>query len=705
MAQHKTGTMNDGTERARWNKSGAWTRHWLWVWALVLAVGAMAAGCAAPMSPGTPVELQSAAEEQVTRLEPGSTSLLRTVDHALGTVEVPADPQRVVVLDAMDNVLALGIRPVGAANWMGTATGEQAAFPSYLDQETLAEIEWLGSNQQPSLERIVSLQPDLILGRTTWHEAIYDELSSIAPTFLVDASSEMTWKEQLAAYALALNRVEAGESLLAAYHQRAAAIQTALETLESSPLVSVVRFDPERIVIYGPEIFAGSVLADAGVARPPHQAEIARSEQISLEEIPRIDGDVLFPIAANPQESLLHTLQENPLWSRLQAVADDRVYPVSFDVWIGGWTITGAHLILDDLERYLLPPGTAVSSAESGESVADTIDLAQLHLLSVPGFPTLDPPVPLFELVAESADTLTVRHFHGETEIPRNPQRIVTSLGTAEILISLGVMPLGYASRQDLSPVVREIAPDVIYLPVIDTGPNLEQLAALEPDLIIGYSFLGGNNPQDYDLISQIAPTVVFNDWPAYNWQDSTRQIAQLLGDAEQAETVIADYNARVAQIRREIAPDFGSDTVSALLFFDTPWLYSPMHASPDGERLVYSANVGWVYFDLGLIPGPEVVDFLAADQDGVPLAFFEIVHERLPDLQADHLIIFPGGYSGAEEISESYVEYTQSALWQTLPAVQQDQVYVITGVNRPGGYYSLLDVMERLARAVEESR
>lgn len=278
----------------------------------------------------------------------------RTIEHALGEIAVPAEPQRVVVLDALDNVIALGIQPVGAANWIGTATGEQAAFPAYLDQGTLAGIEWLGDNKQPDLERVVALRPDLILGRTNWHEEIYDQLSAIAPTVLVDQRALGGWKEQFVAYAEALNRADQAEALMAAYDARAADLAERLAQLPGPPEVSLVRFDPDRIVIYGPEIFAGSVLADAGVTRPPQQREIGRSQEISPEELELIDGDVLLVVAADPDESILADLQANPLWSQLRAVQNERVHAVSFDVWVGGWTITGANLILDDLERLLL---------------------------------------------------------------------------------------------------------------------------------------------------------------------------------------------------------------------------------------------------------------------------------------------------------------------------------------------------------------
>ncbi|KAB8142227.1 iron-siderophore ABC transporter substrate-binding protein [Chloroflexia bacterium SDU3-3] len=276
------------------------------------------------------------------------------VTHALGKSEVPAHPQRVVVLDAMDDVLALGITPVGAANWVGSASGAQAAFPPYLDQRMLAEIAWLGDNKQPDLETIVRLKPDLILGRTTWHEAIYKELSAIAPTVIVDQKALGGWKGQFLAYADALNKTAQAQGMLDAYEARAASIKARLAQLSPAPEVSLARFDPGRIVIYERQIFAGSVLEDAGVRRPAGQDADESSREISVEELAAVDGDVLLVVQADAQNSTLAELSGSPLWAQLKAVKSGRVVNVSFDVWVGGWTITGANLILDDLERHLL---------------------------------------------------------------------------------------------------------------------------------------------------------------------------------------------------------------------------------------------------------------------------------------------------------------------------------------------------------------
>jgi len=105
----------------------------------------------------------------------GEESATRTVEHAMGESEVPEEPERVVVLDTgeLDSAVSLGVTPVGAVE---AVPGE--GFPSYL--EGVEGVEIVGTIEEPNLETISTLEPDLILSSNLRHEGIYDQLSQIA---------------------------------------------------------------------------------------------------------------------------------------------------------------------------------------------------------------------------------------------------------------------------------------------------------------------------------------------------------------------------------------------------------------------------------------------------------------------------------------------------------------------------------------------
>ncbi|MGO4757728.1 ABC transporter substrate-binding protein, partial [Streptomyces sp. 2MCAF27] len=97
----------------------------------------------------------------------------RTITHAMGKTELKAQPKRVVVLDVgeLDNVVSLGIKPVGLAPTEGSPE-----LPSYLKKEA-GDPKNVGTINNLNLEAIAGLKPDLILGSQLRAADKYDELS------------------------------------------------------------------------------------------------------------------------------------------------------------------------------------------------------------------------------------------------------------------------------------------------------------------------------------------------------------------------------------------------------------------------------------------------------------------------------------------------------------------------------------------------
>ncbi|MDQ0061970.1 ABC transporter substrate-binding protein [Paenibacillus harenae] len=147
---------------------------------------------------------------------------VRTIKHVLGETEIKGTPKKVVVLEwtYAEDLLALGVQPAGV-----TDIENYNVWYGYLEQKLNADVVDLGSRQEPSLETITSLAPDLIIGVQTRHEAIYDQLKAIAPTLIfnpfpaeggVDQYTEM--EETFLAIGEALNKKTEAESVLADLH-------------------------------------------------------------------------------------------------------------------------------------------------------------------------------------------------------------------------------------------------------------------------------------------------------------------------------------------------------------------------------------------------------------------------------------------------------------------------------------------------------
>jgi iron complex transport system substrate-binding protein len=146
----------------------------------------------------------------------------RTIKHALGETKITGTPKKVVVLEwtYAEDLIALGVQPTGVADVKGYGEWYGAIDPK-LD----ATVVDVGTRQEPSIETITSLDPDLIIGVSFRHEAIYDQLSAIAPTLIfnpypeeggLDQYSEM--EQTFSAIADAVGKKAEGEKVLADLH-------------------------------------------------------------------------------------------------------------------------------------------------------------------------------------------------------------------------------------------------------------------------------------------------------------------------------------------------------------------------------------------------------------------------------------------------------------------------------------------------------
>ena len=279
----------------------------------------------------------------------GASRESRTVEHAMGEAEIEGTPKRVVVLDTgeLDSAMSLGVKPVGAVEAV-----EGLGLPSYL--EGTGEIEDVGTIEEPNLEKIATLNPDLILSSKLRHEQIYDQLSQIAPTVFTETTG-VTWKENFEKHAEAMNRSDQAKKVMAGYEDRIGRFKNAMGDRLGENEVSVVRFLPGETRIYQKESFIGTVLEDAGLPRPASQdVDEFALLNVSEEEIPEMDGDAIFvTVYGAPEDSTEDKITSDPLWRKLEAVRQDRVYEVSDDLWMLGIGPTAAGGIVDDLDEHL----------------------------------------------------------------------------------------------------------------------------------------------------------------------------------------------------------------------------------------------------------------------------------------------------------------------------------------------------------------
>lgn len=278
----------------------------------------------------------------------------KVVKHALGETRIPIKPQRIIVLNdigLLDPVLSLGIKPIGTVSY----------FPQYdflfrgVTNNEAAGIEIIGNGNQPNLERVLKLKPDLILMRE-YQKSLYKELSAIAPTVMVDLPGlNYSFKENLRFIAQVLGESEKAEQVIAKYYERVKKLQNLIgERLKEIEVSVIYIFGENLISTYSDNETYNQVFQDIGIRLIPILANQKEETVVSsIEVLNKYDADILFVM--NDTQQLTKAFFKNPLFTTLKAAQNNQAYEVRVDRW---WTygFLGINKLLDDLFKYLVQP-------------------------------------------------------------------------------------------------------------------------------------------------------------------------------------------------------------------------------------------------------------------------------------------------------------------------------------------------------------
>ncbi len=238
-----------------------------------------------------------------------------------------------------------------------------------------------------------------------------------------------------------------------------------------------------------------------------------------------------------------------------------------------------------------------------------------------------------------------------EVTIPVKPQRVVATSFIGELL-SLGYKPVG-ASEQLLRFYTEE---DIAGITSIGSdASNKEAMIALDPDLIIASARTA---PDEIEAMSKIAPVVAV---PFFGEQLQSLHIAaDILGLQKEEEAWLAQYNERVTKLQEKVKPIFKENESGIVIQFAQKALYT------------YATRVFPTVYDvLGLTP-PEKLQELQKDKEFTGVV--ALSEESLLEFTADRIFVIVND----EESIQVFEETKKGAIWSRIPAVKNNQVYVI---------------------------
>ncbi|MEM8533959.1 MAG: iron-siderophore ABC transporter substrate-binding protein [Chloroflexota bacterium] len=289
--------------------------------------------------------------------------------------------------------------------------------------------------------------------------------------------------------------------------------------------------------------------------------------------------------------------------------------------------------------------------------------------------------------------------------IPDDPQRVVITWPLGMTSLLRADAPLVGASSLDTTiPQFPGWEDELGEIVDIGNPPNPETILTLDPDLIIGPSFF----LQDEDAVANsgaivaaemwtaIAPTVVF-DWQQHTWRETTDIIFDAAGKADAFDALMAELDERTSELASLI--DNPADIELSMVNIGDGYIRSFAQYSPGG---MIAEAIGFRRPEGQLLP--VTFEEYIANPEAYPEftsggAFANVSLEQLDRVDGDFILV-SGLFVGNEDNQTALDEVRDTPLWQTLDAVQNDNVHV-SDVNFGGGDIGVMHAMlDELAEA-----
>jgi len=235
-----------------------------------------------------------------------------------GPVEVPANPKRVIVLSSFaGNVMALDVNLVGVDSW-------SKMNPRF--QERLKNVEEVSDE---SLEKIIELEPDLIIGLSNIKNI--DKLKEIAPT-VTYTYGKLDYLTQHLEIGKLLNKEAEAKAWIDDFKKRAQkAGEDIKEKIGKDTTVSVIENFDKQLYVFGDNWGRGTEILyqEMKLKMPDKVKEMALDAgyyALSLEALPDFAGDYLV-FSKNPDTD--NSFVETDTYKNIPAVKNNRVLEVN----------------------------------------------------------------------------------------------------------------------------------------------------------------------------------------------------------------------------------------------------------------------------------------------------------------------------------------------------------------------------------------
>lgn len=275
-----------------------------------------------------------------------------SVETARGAVKLDKAATKVVSLEYSytEELLALGVTPVGVADSEGYAT-----WVSAKGSELPTDITDVGLRQEPSIEKIKSLKPDLIVSDDSRLTENFDQLNDIAPVLAFDPTSKPqldTMKKNFTELAEAVGKQDKAADVLGQLDTKVEEVTGKLSDAGKAGQTFALGqgFTVEKVPsirMFTGESFAAEVIESTGLKNGwTGKPDDWGMTTVGVEGLTMVAGDATFLyVATEADNPFTGALAKNKVWNGLEFVKKDKAIGLDPGTWLFGGPLSAMQIV------------------------------------------------------------------------------------------------------------------------------------------------------------------------------------------------------------------------------------------------------------------------------------------------------------------------------------------------------------------------
>lgn len=280
-----------------------------------------------------------------------------TIEDAYGEQTIEGTPKKIVVLEwsYAENLLAMGIQPAGVADIDG--------FNQWLniDKEFDESVKDVGTRQEPNLEAISRLNPDLIIAVKFRHDQYKDKLKDIAPVVMFEPYGKEGVKDQYANMINEFKKMAKITDTKDKAEQAIADLDTLVEKqkervadagLEGSTYLVTQAFTAQNtptMRLFTNNSMIGKLMSRFGFenAHQSEEPEVYGYSEVTVEALQNFqdEDNLQFLYIVQQDDNIFdNQLKGNPVWEGLTFVKNGNTHKLPGDTWTFGGVLSNKVL-------------------------------------------------------------------------------------------------------------------------------------------------------------------------------------------------------------------------------------------------------------------------------------------------------------------------------------------------------------------------